>query len=166
VAITIYHVIITIVHNYQLRSWACIISSFVFYFLIQSNNNSLLRLLAHELTLTTFFFKYLKINHDILSPQTCICLFLFLQLIGKKDWVNLKTPLKRFHHCGLLNISFIDFLVLINVFLVCEILHECKIPWRTVKSHKGIFFFKSQKMSNFLSWEHGSHNGWSKSIAT
>lgn len=57
---------------------------FVFSFLIQSNTNSLLRLLAHKLTLTTFK-QYLKINHDILSPPTCICLFLFLQLGGKKD---------------------------------------------------------------------------------
>ncbi len=149
-AITIYHVIITIVHNYQLRSWACIISSFVFYFLIQSNNNSLLRLLVHELTLTTFLKQHSKINHDILSPQTCICLFLFLQLVGKKDWVNLKTLLKRFHCCGLLNISFNDFLVLINVFVVCEILHKCKIPWRIVKSRKGILFLKIAKNEQFF----------------
>lgn len=119
----------------------------MFNFLIQSNNNSLLRLLVHELTLTTFLKLYLKINHDILSPPTCICLFLFLQLVGKKDWVNLKTLLKRFHCCGLLNI---DCLVLINVFLVSEILHECKIPWRIVKSHKGIYFFIAKNEQFFI----------------
>jgi len=121
--------------------------------LIQNNNNSLLRLLAHELALTTFLKQYLKINHDILSPQTCICLFLFLQLGGEKDCVNLKTLSKRFHRCGLLNISFNDFLVLINVFLVCEILHKCKIPWKTMKSHKGFFVLNSKKWTIF---DHGN----------